>query len=846
MNSIFLYTERFLLFLIVCTSATRASCQPFVWCDGHRPATVFFSSPTDPVVDEAMSMFSCDMKAVTGIAAVRSRQPQEAVIRLVQLDKIRRGKTKSLQRMGIPVDSLQKMIDGFHISVACNHILVVGSNGRGTAYGLLELSRLAGVNPWTWWGDIPPERRLQLAIDHRYTTLQGASVAWRGIFLNDEDWSFRPWSAAAFGTSQGSTISLQSYRHLFRLLMRLRANACWPAMHPGSTAFFKIPGAKALADSCGIAIGSSHCEPLLRNNVGEWDTRRQGPFNYITNRAAVHDYWEQRLKEVKQSAGGNLLTIGMRGIHDGSMEGVGTMKEKFQALQQVIDDQQHLIAKYLGDPAQQTQVFIPYKEVLDIYNMGLNVPDHVTLMWCDDNYGYLTRLSDSLEQQRPGGAGVYYHLSYWGQPHDYLWLTTTQPGLIYSEMKTAYDYHARKLWIANIHDPKVAGYGLELFLDMAWDIRCVSAGTVGEHYHRWLCRQFGQEVGNKLWPVMCQFYQLCSERKPEFMGWNQVERWDLYSNGQEPVHATAFSPNAFGNELDRYLDRYASVAASVESIQQTVCLSLGDAFFAAIAYPVLAAEAQARKMLWAQKACLAANDDRFASADSVAWRTKLFHACAESQQAYNDIQTLTHRYNEQNSRGKWHSLMDMRPRKLPVFDAPQLPIRISNTQIGQWLDADTAIASHPVDTTGAVARNASQWQYASAGARTVSMLGHSMSAVWLPQGDSLVYIFSTPQDWDAVLRVALVPTHPNDKGDLRFSASIDGASPVVFSLKEPFRSEQWKQNVLRGQALRTLTLGNLWAGTHTLIIKALDNHVIVDQWMVDSQPSRPFYLFPTH
>ena len=229
-----------------------------------------------------------------------------------------------------------------------------------------------------------------------------------------------------------------------------------------------------MADSCGIAIGSSHCEPLLRNNVGEWDEKKRGAFNYITNRQSVQDYWIERLKEVKGSKGGNLLTIGMRGIHDGSMQGVKTMKEKFDALQLVIDDQQKLIGKYLGDPAKQTQVFIPYKEVLNIYNMGLKVPDYVTLMWCDDNYGYMTRLSDTAEQRRAGGGGVYYHLSYWGRPHDFLWLTTMQPGLVYNEMRTAYDHNVRKMWIVNVHDPKVAGYDLELFLDMAWDIDCVS------------------------------------------------------------------------------------------------------------------------------------------------------------------------------------------------------------------------------------------------------------------------------------------------------------------------------------------------------------------------------------
>ena len=495
--------------------------------------------------------------------------------------------------MGVPVEKLQTLTDGFHIRVHQGQIVVVGTNGRGTAYGLLELSRQAGVSPWVWWGDVVPEHRSRLTLDDQFTTTQGASVEYRGIFLNDEDWSLRPWSYGHFDKTPFGVIGKNTYKKVFQLLLRLRANTIWPAMHPGTVAFFQTPGAKAMADSCGIAIGSSHCEPLLRNNVGEWNEKVRGAFNYITNRQAVQDYWTERLKEVKDSKGGNLLTIGMRGIHDGSMEGVKTMKEKFDALQHVIDDQQKLIGKYLGDPKQQTQVFIPYKEVLDIYNMGLKVPDYVTLMWCDDNYGYLTRLPDSTEQPRTGGGGVYYHLSYWGRPHDYLWLTTMQPGLVYNEMRTAYDHNVRKMWIVNVHDPKVAGYDLELFLDMAWDINCVSGTTINDHYRQWLCRQFGTEVGKQLFPAMHEFFRLCGERHPEFMGWSQTEvSKALYDRGLSQVRNTEFSQTEFGDELDDYLSRFAAVAGQVRKAKAAVRPELQDAYFAAIEYPVCAAEAR--------------------------------------------------------------------------------------------------------------------------------------------------------------------------------------------------------------------------------------------------------------
>lgn len=821
----------------------QAQAEEVVWYDGSHAITCHVQKDCEPVVGVAMDMFAADMKAVTGRAAVATADWRKATIRVVEQDRAPRAELNRLASAGVPLGNLAAKTDGFYIAVSNGQILVVGKNGRGAAYGLLELSRMAGVSPWIWWGDVVPEHRDRLTIDSHFSTLQGASVEWRGVFINDEDWSLRPWSYLNYDKAKPGMIGSRTYKRIFQLLLRLRANAIWPAMHTGTTAFFRTPGAKAVADSCGIAIGSSHCEPLLRNNVDEWDVAERGRYNYISNRKAVQDYWAERLREVKGSQGGNMFTIGMRGIHDGSMEGVSTMQEKTAALQQVIDDQQQLIAKYIGDPKRQMQVFIPYKEVLQIYEQGLRVPDWVTLMWCDDNYGYMTRLSNAEEQRRSGGGGVYYHLSYWGRPHDYLWLCTMQPGLVCSEMHAAYDHNVRKLWIVNVHDPKVAGYGLELFLDMAWNINSVSPDNVADHYHAWLRRQFGTAAGDRLFPTMLKFYQLTAMRHPEFMGWSQVELdKSRYDRGLSQVRNTELT-NAFGDELDRYLENFAAVAKGVKDAEETIDPRLSDAYFAAIEYPVMAAEAHVRKMLWAQKARLYANGSTLSDRQDNEDKMRL--ACAESQSAYQEIRLLTQRYNEQMAGGKWNHSMCMMPRDLPVFAAPVLPMQLTDAEVSRWLNStgDTP-ATHQVDADGTVARNASDYQKASAGTQTVQMLGHSMSAVALPKGGYLTYNFTTDRTGDAELRVALIPTQPNDGGDLRFSVSVDGAEPTVYSLKEPFRSEQWKLNVLRGQALRSLQLKSLGAGSHTLTIRAIDDHIVVDQWMVDYQPERKFYLFP--
>ena len=799
------------LMMFAMSSMMAQTADELVWYDGENAVAYSVQTDVDPVVKVALEMFSEDMSAVTGRKAIAAKKGK---LRIVELDKASKKIIKELSRKNVPLEEIMSSCDGFHISVDDGNVLIVGKNGRGTAYGILEMSRIAGVSPWIWWGDLVPERKSRLAINRNITVRQGASVEYRGIFINDEDWSIRRWSEKG----QKGLIGRDIYKKVFQLLMRLRANAIWPAMHEGTVSFFNTPGAKEVADSCGIAVGSSHCEPLLRSNTGEWDVKERGAFNYFTNRDNVQRYWTERLEEVKNSAGGNLFTIGMRGIHDGSMEGAKTMEQKFDGLQRVINDQQKLIAKHIGEPASQTQIFIPYKEVLQIYEKGLKVPEYVTLMWCDDNYGYLTRLSDDEEQKRIGGAGIYYHLSYWGRPHDYLWLTTTQPGLIYNEMRTAYDHNARKLWIVNVHDPKVAGYGLELFLDMAWNINCVSESSIEEHYGRWLCRQFGEEAGKLLFPAMREFYKLCGQRRPEFMGWTQVELdKKKYNRGLSPIRDTEFSLA----ELDAYLQRYAATAAEVKRLEGIIPARLKDAYFAAIEYPVLAANAHARKLLLAQKARQTQDAD----------------AARLSAEAYEEIKTLTERYNNELAGGKWKNLMSMNPRNLPVFGMPDTAYMNDTSDVSVTPNLSVTPNEHEY-----ISGNANEYSSASEGCKAIQMLGHSMNAVSIPKGGTLDFFFNTSTSGDAVMKIALIPTQPNDNGGIRFSASIDGGEERVFSLKEPFRSERWKLNVLRGQAVREINLDGLAAGKHSLRIKALDNHIIMDQWNVDFNKKRKIYL----
>ena len=632
MKNIFIFFFFFPLAII----ASERKQSEFCWFNGGEPISYSLTKNTSPVVVTAIEMFAEDMLEVTG--APIKNEGAMAKVRIVQLDK-ERNANRSLEAAGIDVSNLSKKKDAFCIKVSGNQLLVVGSNARGTAYGILELSRMAGVSPWKWWADEQPEKRERLSLPVDFMTMQSPSVEYRGIFLNDEDWSLLPWSWRTFSPANPGLISAATYKKVFQLLMRLRANAIWPAMHDSTTPFFFVPGAKEVADSCGIVVGTSHCEPMMRNNVGEWNAKERGAYNYLSNKDGVQNYWIERLKEAGRYE--NIYTIGMRGIHDGAMEGVGkNLNDQTDALQQVINDQRTLLGKYVSKRMEQIpQQFVPYKEVLQVMENGLSVPDDVMLTWCDDNYGYMTRLSDSIQQKRKGGAGVYYHLSYWGRPHDYLWLSTTQPGLIYNEMREAYDHNARRLWIANVHDLKTAAYNLELFLDMAWNINAVQPNTIFHHQRQWLCREFGKQAGERLLPIMKEFSRLTAIRKPEFMGWTQVEldkkrhRW-----GWSDVTDTEFSLTAFGGELDRYLTDWRRITEDLKEIEKIIPANRHATFFSHVKYPVLSAAAMSRKMLEAQRARAIAktgnalglkeNDDA------------LLMACAKSQAAYQQIRDL--------------------------------------------------------------------------------------------------------------------------------------------------------------------------------------------------------------
>lgn len=429
----------------------------------NRTTYVYANKKEKEVVHTAISLLQKDVEEVFGGRLEITEDPDRAAIVVGDLLE-EEGGWETFKMETQEKESKRQLV-------------IRGSDARGKAYGILELSRLIGVSPWVYFADVRPVKR-ELFIFPEVSVRQSPSVRYRGIFLNDEDWGLMPWATKTMtpgtplveGIDKGKgAIGPDAYAKIFEVLLRLRANTIWPAMHECTVPFYFVQGNKEMADKHGIVVGTSHCEPMMRNSASEWDIAGKGEYNFLTNRENVLNYWAERLKELRGSE--NIFTIGMRGKHDGKMEGVKTVEEYKNALSQVIPAQQELLRKYIdSEPEKVPQIFVPYKEVLEVYDAGLEVPDCVTLVWCDDNYGYIRRLSNEKERQRGGRSGIYYHISYWGRPHDYLWLATTSPALIYTEMKRAYEHGADRLWILNVGNLKPGEYLTEFFLDMAWDI----------------------------------------------------------------------------------------------------------------------------------------------------------------------------------------------------------------------------------------------------------------------------------------------------------------------------------------------------------------------------------------
>ncbi|WP_418794623.1 glycosyl hydrolase 115 family protein [Phocaeicola coprophilus] len=616
-------------------------------------ATVVFDKDDWNVVRNAARLFASDVNLVTEKEiTLQNDLPTEGDIVLIGTI----GKSKWIDQLAadkkINVSAIKNGWEQFIITTlehpfkgVAKALVIAGSDRRGTAYGVFSVSEAIGVSPWYWWADVPVVHQNKLFVKAGYTS-KTPSIKYRGIFINDEDWGMKPWSEKNFEKELGD-IGPKTYAKVCELILRLKGNMLAPAMHTCTGPFYSYPDSKKVADEYGIMITTSHCEPLLFNNASlkEWDSSRDGDWNYKENRETIYNKLDNRVKEASPYE--NIYTLAMRGLHDAGMRGNLSDQEKVQVLAQAIRDQREILTRHIDRPIQDIpQIFIPYKEALDLYELGLEVPDDVTLVWVDDNYGYIKRLSNPEEQKRSGRAGVYYHTSYLGAPHDYLWLNTTPPVLMYEELKKAYDTGADRYWLLNVGDIKPMELATSTFFEMAWDFDRFNYDNVNKHQAALLGKIFGSQYIREFQDLLDEYYRLAWSRKPEFMGWER--EWD--EPEREKLQDTDFSFENHNDARHRIAD-YRELSDKSAALWKQLPETYRPAFFEMFAYPAMASYQMNRKFLMAQLNHELLKKNDIAGAN---W------AALESQTAYDSIQALNKIYNTQLD-GKWNYMMDIAP-----------------------------------------------------------------------------------------------------------------------------------------------------------------------------------------
>jgi hypothetical protein len=503
-------------------------------------------------------------------------------------------------------------------------LVIIGSDRRGTAYGALTLSRAIGVSPWYWWADAPVQHRDAIYIASGRYSDGAPKVKYRGIFLNDEAPALTGWAKEKFGG-----LNSKAYEHIFELLLRLKANYLWPAMW-GNAFNEDDPLSPKLANDYGIVMGTSHQEPMLRAQA-EFDHRFAAKdWNYATSPDLLRKFWREGIARNKNYD--SIITMGLRGRNDSEMIKGATIAQSSALLETIVADQRKILAEEMNpDVTKVPQLWALYKEVQEYYEHGLRVPDDITLLWADDNWGDLRRVPTEAERKRSGGSGIYYHFDYVGGPRNYKWINTNPTGKIWEQMNIAYAYGADRIWIVNVGDLKPMELPIDFFLTMAWNPTAMTAAKERDYSRSWAAEIFGSSHASEIANLYDWYTGMNGRRKPELLNTSPEGIYSLTNYG----------------EADKVLAECAEATAKAENLGKSLTKEQQDAYFQLILHPVKATAIVNQLQIEAGKNHLYAEQGRTAANDAGDKVKFLFKADADLTQAYHQI-----------AAGKWNHMMD--------------------------------------------------------------------------------------------------------------------------------------------------------------------------------------------
>jgi hypothetical protein len=702
-------------------------------------------------------------------------------------------------------------------------LLIIGNDRRGTAYGVMELCGAIGVSPWHYWADVPTPKRRSVVAGSESLVTSAPSVQYRGIFINDEWLTMLPWVANTLDPQTKLRPGPALYTKVFELMLRLRLNLLWPPAWKRE--FGEIPGNFALADEWGIIIGSSHCEAMLRSNHVCIDRRPElTPWRYDTNRDHILAYWEESARD--RGAFEAVWTVGMRGGADTPFEGPDSPEGKARLMEQVVADQRGLLETHVRPHrAAIPQCFMPYTDVLEIYDAGLQLPDDVTIVWPEDNWGNIRRLPTAAERQRSGGHGIYYHVDYFGPPEQYTWFSTTPPARIWVEMRKAWDNGVRRLWVLNVGEIKSQEVCTDFWARLAWNIDAFGPDSQPAYLEALAAEWFGTEPAPDVAAVWGEFFRLCCIRKPEHL---HDVRW-IAELGPE-MRSTL-------------LDSYQSLADRLDACRKRIAPELQDAFFATVYYPV--------RMLCAAGLMSLHRDRSFREAATPAVAQT---SAAEADRWQACIDEETKAFNTTLAGGKWRHMMVVAMNCHPSCPEPQA-VLMGKKPWDKYVFDRCAIgpAARPLVATFAGGDHAGTKETPDATWRTITGLGWTGRAVALvPMVEAhhwdlaqdvdavphLDYRFEMTTDrQDLVSLVHVLPSFRLHPGlDLRVAVSVDGGPPQVQEVPHSVPAKGWddqmgprRDAVRNNRTTLSFPLPGIAAGPHTLRLWTPSPGVIVDQ-----------------
>jgi hypothetical protein len=810
-------------------------------------ATAIFVDPADDVlVQKAAGLLQEDIQRVTGkrpevYEKIPARGTGAVIIGSLNGSMLIKNLVKEKK---INAASLRNAWEGYIIQVIKNpapgisHALVIaGSDRRGTAYGALEVARAIGVSPWYWWADVPVKKSAQLWLPSNLFSTSAPKVKYRGIFINDEAPALSGWSREKFGG-----FNHKFYEKVFELMLRLKANYLWPAMW-GSAFYDDDSLNRQMASDWGIVIGTSHHEPLMRAH-DEWRRYGKGKWNYDSNEVQLQQFWKEGISRVQGTE--FIASVGMRGDGDEPM----TEGTAIALLERIVKDQRTIISTVTGKHAAETpQLWALYKEVQDYYDKGMRVPDDVTLLLCDDNWGNIRRLPRLSDPPRKGGYGIYYHFDYVGGPRNYKWLNTNNIARVWEQMNLAWNYGVKQIWIVNVGDIKPMELPISFFLDQAWDPQKFTADNIRSYYRDWAMEQFGPAKASEIGEIMRKYAQYSARRKPELL-----------------------SPGTYSltnhNEAQYVIYEYRDLMERAEKAGKDLPAAMQDAYYQLVLHPVKALT-NLHELYYA----VALN--RYHAAGK---NVKANEYADRAKQLYLQDSLITKEYHGMAG-GKWNGMMAQTHIGYTYWQQPPVNKMPDVTYVQEseakkpgaaidstGLDAKHLIPSKPgiyyYESDGYVSIAAEHWTRAVHGKnitwKVIPDIGRDGSGISVfpvtaaaqkPGGAAphTQYEMYTYNSGSIELHAYFSPTlnvHNKPEG-LQYAVSIDDEAPVIVSMnREDKNTRTWESWVAGNAIIKTSRHHIAKPGRHIVKFWVVDPGVVLQKIVLNLGGLKDTYLGP--